>query len=224
VSQIALEILVAEAEQRDVESAYKFYRQVQASTAAAPFRGRMWERQVHKYFRSIQHSMSFDIYSLDNRNKLEIHFSPNTHHEAFGPIQIFGGRLASSIADKKSCYLKPIAANFGSIDSVLYEHGVLRDGFQPLIPFQMTDAATHPLNTKGLEIIQKSLTLQVPGLKALRPSTSQKWIIVFVVPAPMGASFVKQKFKGPDGPSHWESKTAQYVLELDPNVIWKLFP
>jgi len=215
VSPWAFDRLMAEVEQRDIDGAYKFYMQIQGSTDAAQVRGRVWERQVHKYLRSIQIPTSFCIYSLDNHaNSLNIQFSSTTLHEAFGPNQIFEGRLTSSIRNGSSCYLKPVSKTFASIDSVLYEHDASRFGFQPLIAFQMTDAWSHPLSVKGLATIQKSLRLQVPELKALRPSGSQKWIIVFVVPAPMGESFVKQGFKDPGGPSHWDSKTAQYVLEL----------
>jgi hypothetical protein len=47
-----------------------------------------------------------------------------------------------------------------------------------------------------------------------------KWIILFVVPAPMGASFSTQKFKEMDRDPDWDSKTAQFVLELDPDLVW----
>jgi hypothetical protein len=59
--------------------------------------------------------------------------------------------------------------------------------------------------------------MSIPELNALRPSIAMKWIIVFVVPKNMGGTFELQKFQ--DGSRTWESKTAQYVLELDPEAV-----
>ena len=85
----------------------------------------------------------------------------------------------------------------------------------------MTEAIDHPTSVKGLAKIQRSLKLKDPELKSLRPSSAQKWIICFVRPATMGASFLKQRFKDPLGKSHWDSKISQYVLELPPDKVWK---
>jgi len=222
VSQWAFNELMGTLEQRDAAAAHKFYKQIQCTSDAAAVRGRLWERQVHKYFRSLRDPTAFTICSLDNRtNSMTIEFSPATLHRDIGPIQTFEGELTSSIRGGKSCYLKPISKNFASIDAVLYEHGVVRPGLQPFLGAQMTDAATHPTSIKGLALIQKSLKLNVPELKALRPSSTKKWILLFIVPESMEASFVRQNFKDPEGGgSHWASKTAQYVLGLSPEQIW----
>jgi hypothetical protein len=212
-----------ELERRDGAAAYTFYKQVQGTSDAAPFRGKLWERQVHKFFRSLKSPTRFTIHSLDDRtNSTPIEFSLATLHKEFGPIQNFEGQLSSSIRDGRSCYLKPIAPNFPSIDAVLYEHGVDRPGLQPLLGLQMTDSPDHGISVKGLKSLQKSLKPKVPTLKALRPSKEKKWIFLFVVPKPMDASFVKQHFKDPVGESHWASKTDQYILGLDPDLIWNL--
>jgi len=47
--------------------AYKFYLSMQRTTAAAELRGRIWEWQVHKYFRRVKPT-TFQITSLDGRS------------------------------------------------------------------------------------------------------------------------------------------------------------
>jgi hypothetical protein len=108
-----------------------------------------------------------------------------------------------------------------NLDSFLYQHGVHHPSFQLLIGFQISDGYKHPLSLKGLRQLQKSLKPKVAELKALRPSPRKKTIILFVVPAPMGASFSKQPFKEKAEDLNWDAKTAQFVLELDPDVVWK---
>jgi len=134
---------------------------------------------------------------------------------------MFQATLKSAVLGGESCYLKPLSTNFGSIDSVLYDPNFIRGGLRPLIGLQMTDAQKHDISVKGLAMIQKSLHPKDPSLKSLRPSSTQKWIICFVVPAPMGVSFVKQGFKDPVGKSHWDSKISQHVLELPTEEVWK---
>lgn len=82
------------------------------------------------------------------------------------------------------------------------------------ISFQVTTANIHPVSVTGLAAIQKCLGPEVPELKVLRPTTSAKWIILFIVPEPMSASFVKQGFKDGAKCRHWEMKTTQYILGL----------
>src|SRR5262249_49103982 len=63
VSQWAFDELAAEMESRNQRATYNLYRQIQGTTDAAEFRGRLWERQVHKFFRSISAPTQFHIYS-----------------------------------------------------------------------------------------------------------------------------------------------------------------
>jgi len=131
---------------------------------------------------------------LGNRANV-ITIPPSVLRKEFGSNQIFEGQLAV-----------PLAQNFATIDSLLCLHDTSLDGFQSS---QITSTCDHGISIKGLADLQKALKPQVPELQALRPSMLQKCIIVFVVPTPMGVSFVKQKFKDPEGKDYWASKTAQ---------------
>jgi hypothetical protein len=104
--------------------------------------------------------------------------------------------------------LSPI---FPTFDFFLYQHEMFQPDCQPLIGFQITTARDHRISVKGLAAIQACLKPKVPELKALRPTTETKWIILFVVLDDMAASFVKQQFKDA---AHWGLKIIQYVLGL----------
>ena len=72
---------------------------------------------------------------------------------------------------------------------------MFQPGCQPLIGFRITTARDHRISVKDLAAIQACLKPKIPELKTLRPTTEAKWIILFVVPDDMAASFVKQQFK-----------------------------
>ena len=213
---------MAKLEKRDEESAWNFYRSIQGNNDASAIRGHLWEWQVHKYFHSIMEPMTFQASSLDNSmESIEISFSHTIQHKDFGNIQTFQGLLMSLVHEHQSCYLKPSSKTFATVDSVLYVHDD-NPNHQKLIGCQITDARAHPSSIKGFTIMQTSLKHTVPELECLRPSAGQKWIIVFIVPKPMGSSFTKQGYKEAVGRSIWDSKIAQYVLELDTKEVWKV--
>jgi hypothetical protein len=89
-----------------------------------------------------------------------------------------------------------------------------QSGCQPLITLQMTTATTHPISIRGLACLQASLKTKVSELVNLQPTTATKLIILFIVPDPMAASFVKQNIEGVKEVAHWDPKTTQYVLGL----------
>lgn len=214
--------LVAEMEQRDKDFSYKFYRSLQATNDASAFRGRVWERQVHKYFRSIADPTTFCAHSLDNRaNSINFSLSNAVQQKDFGTIAAFRGELLSCVRGRKPCYLKPISRTFATVDSVIYLPGFNQPGLQPVLNCQMTDSWTHLISAKGFATIQSSLKPSITDLNELRPSTTQKWILLFIVPAPTGSAFVKQNYKEQEGKRIWGPKVAQYVLELDPGEVWK---
>jgi hypothetical protein len=95
---------------------------------------------------------------------------------------------------------------------------MFQPGCQPLIGFQITTTRDHHISVKGLAAIQACLKPKVPELNALRPTTKTKWIILFVVPDDMAASFVKQQFKEA---AHWGLKTTQYVLGLSEREVMR---
>lgn len=148
----------------------------------------MFEHKVHKFFRSITEPRRFTICSLVNcSTTFDIEFSSRMKHITFGATQCFAGQLASSTTDCTSCYLRPLSPIFPTFDSFLYQCTMSQPGCQPLIGLQVTTAHDHPISIKGLAAIQMCLVPNIPDPKALRPI---KWIILFIVPEFMMASFV----------------------------------
>jgi hypothetical protein len=212
---------MAELDQQGADAAYRFYQTIQGTRDSATLGGKMFEHKVHKFFRSIAEPRRFTIRSLVNRTTtFDIEFSSKTKHLTFGATQHFAGQLASSITDFTSCYLRPLSPIFPTFDSFLYQCTMSQPGYQPLIGLQVTAACDHPINIKGLTEIQTSLKYKIPVLKALRPTVAAKWIILFVVPEPMMASFVLQSITGKKY-GHWEQKTAQFVLGLSEKEVMK---
>ena len=90
----------------------------------------------------------------------------------------------------------------------------------PLSSFRSSVAGSTLSTSKGLADTEKSLKPSIHQLSALRPtSAAGKWIILFVVPNTMMASFVAQCITHSAGASgakyeHWEKKTTQFVLGL----------
>jgi hypothetical protein len=207
--------MIAELDRRDADAAYNFYRTIQGTHDSASLGGKMFVTKAHKFFQSITEPRSFTIRSIDNPSTtFDIEFSSTIAHHTFGADQALAGHLMSSIKNGESCYLRPLSAVSPSFDSFLYQHKMPRFGCQPLIALQMTTAATHPISIKGLARIQVSLKPEVPELNKLRPTTATKLIILFVVPDPIAASFVKQNIKNAKKVAHWGPKTTQYVLGL----------
>ena len=152
---------------------------------------------------------------------LNIEFSSTVAYQSFGSEQFFGGYLTKFVKNQQSCYLKPLSPIYPTFDAFLYQHTMTRSEYQPFMGLQVTNAASHPIGIKGLEATQKSLKKQIPELNSLRPSTSKKWIILFVVPEPMAVSFQKQLITDAAKVGHWYAKTAQYVLGLPEQEVLK---
>ena len=222
VSDWAFSQMMAELDRQGADAAYLFYRAIQGSRDSAQLVGRMFETKVHVFLRSITTPRTFTAYSLDDRsNTFDIEFSSSMTHHTFGAKQYFTGRLASSVNKRESCYLKPLSRCFATFDSFLYQPENFLPGCRSLIGLQVTTAYEHPISVLGLKELQACLTPKIPALKALRPTTAEKLILLFVVPEPMGASFRKMQFKGKA--AHWDAKLTQFVLELpEPEVIRSL--
>lgn len=220
VSEWAFFQMVVKLDRRGADAAYDFYQLVQGSPDSAALGGRIFESKVHWFFSSITEPRSFRMYSLDDGSiSFDIVLSSDLFRKSFGRVQSFAGHLSSSIKDQQSCYLTPLSPILATFDSFLYQHGTTLPGYQPLIGFQISTAREHPISVKGLVVIQRSLNRRVPELCALRPTKTAKWIILFVVPEPMAASFVKQPFKDSSQSVHWGLKTAQFVLELPESEV-----
>lgn len=222
VSDWAFSQMIAELDRRDADAAYNFYRSMQGTRDSASLGGQMFENRVHKFFQSITTPRNFIIHSInDPSTTFDIEFSSAISHHAFGAEHVFAGHLTSSIRDKVSCYLKPLSPVFPTFDSFLYQHGRSQSGCQPLIMIQVTTAAAHPISIRGLAKVQACLKMKVPELKNLRPTTATKWIILFVAPDPMVASFVEQIIKDVEKVAHWDTKTTQYVLGLSVREVMR---
>lgn len=223
VSQWALERIIVELQSRARDAAFRLYMTIQGTPEAAAFRGRIWEWQVHVYFSSFTQPRTLPIRPTDNRSAATVNMTFCVkNQDTFGRPAIFEGSLASYIRDGDSGYLMPCSKVYATFDAFLYQHGVSLPGHLPLIGLQITDAYDHPINPKGLELLRKSLNHA--GLKHLVPSDQNRLIILFVVPKPMAASWMKQRFKDSDGKfinsPTWDRKTTQYVVELDPEEVW----
>ncbi len=218
VSDWALSEIMADLHRRTVDAAYRFYRVIRVPSSSVLCE-RMLETYLHPFLQTPQ---TFTIESLDNRSTtLEIHLTSNIN--TFRDMKYFSSHLASSVKSNKSCYLQPLSPVFPSFNSFLYQAGISQSGFSPVIALQVTTAAKHAINIKGLENVQNLLKSQVPELKTLRPIKARKMIILFVVPDTLGATFAKQEITGkdPEELKHWYDKTAQYVLTLSERRVFQ---
>ena len=220
VSDWAFSDILTELDERGTNEAYNFYRMIQGGDGAG-LSGKMFEKKVHRFFRSINQPKSFTIRSLDNRSTtFNITFSSETVHHTFSTLQRLAGELVLSANRCTSCYLVPESPVFATFDSFLYQHNVSQHDCSSLIGFQITTASKHPISMKGLADVQKCLNRQFPELKALRPTKATKWIILFVVPESVAGSFVRQGFEGAKK-GDWSVKTTQYILGLPEEEVFK---
>ena len=157
VSEWALDQLI-KMEARDQRGTYTLYRQIRGRTAAAEFRGRLWENRVHKYLRSLSAPTQFHIHSLADctANPLTIEFSSDVTHTFFARFQEFGGILTTSVQNLQSCFLRPLGKTFATFDSFLYQPGFNSSEYQPLICFKITEAQKHDIKLSGLQGAQKA--------------------------------------------------------------------
>jgi hypothetical protein len=213
ISDWAFAQMVADLDRRDADAAYKLYQTIKGTCNSATLGRQLFEIKVHKFFQSITEPRSFTIRSIDNPStSFHIEFSSTIVHRAFGSEQVFSGHLTTSVRNQEPCYLKPLSAVFPPFDSFLYQPELSQSDCQPLIGLQVTTDAARPISIKDLASIRVCLKRQI--LKHLRPTTGRKWIILFVVPVPMAASFIKQNIKDASKVAHSSSKITQYVLEL----------
>ncbi|KAK2459845.1 hypothetical protein APHAL10511_008166 [Amanita phalloides] len=213
VSAWAFLEMLDELRERNADAAYQFFLNVRGSPDSATLCGKAFETYFHRFVKTPR---IFTIKSLDKRSvTLDIHFPANTNHLIFDDLKhCFSDRLASSVASKTSLYLRPQSPVFPSFDSFLYQPTISQVGFSPLIALQVTTAADHPINIKGLKEVQMSLKPKVSQLKYLRPTTKRRMIILFVVPNTLEANFMKQRISAKKGETDWYKKTAQYILTI----------
>ena len=220
VSGWALSEMLNELRKKSMADAYKFYCTIKGTPESAKLRGHIYEIYLHRY---LEISRAFTIKSLDNPSASpEIRFISGTDYLDF-ESNGFSDHLASSVQSNTSWYLRPISPVFPSFDSFLYLPEISHPGFSRLIALQVTTAADHGINIKGLEKVQRALKPGHPDLKGLRPAKDNKMIILFVVPPTLGTTFGAQKITGKAKVDHWYEKTAQYVMTLSEEELFKFY-
>ena len=130
--------------------------------------------------------------------------------------------LTSSVMNGESFYLKPLSSVFPTFDSSPYQHEISQSGCQPFIVVQMITTAAHPISIKGLTRIKACLKPKFSELNNFQPTTATnlKSVILFMIPDPMMASFVKQNIKDV---KKWALKTTQYILGLLVQEVMRLY-
>ncbi|KAF8349128.1 hypothetical protein F5887DRAFT_1156874 [Amanita rubescens] len=220
VSAWALSEMLIELRKKSMGDAYKFYCTIKGSPESARLRGHIFEIYLHRY---LEISRTLTIESLDNSSATpEIRFTSGTNHLDFEDNR-FSDHLASSVQSNTSWYLRPQSPVFPSFDSFLYLPEISHPGFSPLIALQVTTAADHDINIKGLEKVQRALKPRDPNLRGLRPAKDNKMIILFVVPPALGTTFGAQKITGKAKVDHWYDKTAQYVVTVSEEELFTFY-
>ena len=212
ISEGAIKTIIRALDERSADAAFDLYESTRGSSIAAPLRGNLFEHKVHRYLP--RDARSFILRSLDGAPAGQLDLPKGMVYSVFGPPQVLSGKIADCADARQIGYFQPISDNFASLDAIIHQP----DG--PLIGIQVTNTATHPINTKGLKALQSLLSETNDTLSPLRPTPEDPWIILYVVPTPMEASFTKQKIKG-DASATWSTKTAQYVLGLDEHEVFR---
>ncbi|KAF8522760.1 hypothetical protein BU17DRAFT_86669 [Hysterangium stoloniferum] len=208
VSEWVFGRLLEKYEERQASAARELYDLIRREPALAPTSGIIWERQCHRFFRSLRFSRSFNLRSLDDPSQTIIWDYPGgTEHKAFESAS-FSTELEAQIRRKTSTYFQPLSACYPTLDSLLYRPDRLDF-------LQMTVAQNHPSKIAGFQRIQRGLKLKGPASN-LRPSKEQPWMFIFIVPEETAPSFTKQPFG-----EVCDSKVKQYVLALSQKDIWE---
>lgn len=214
ISKGAMNTIIKTLDKRSADAAFDLYESTRGSSLAASFRGNMWERKAHGYLPR-RGACSFTIRSLgDDVPDARLDLPEDIKYFVFGPPQDLSGKIADCVDARESVYLQPISDNFASLDSIIYQPN------SPLIGIQITNASTHPIETKGLKALQSLLSPKNASLSPLRPTPEQPWIILFVVPTRMEKSFTRQSIIG-HASATWSEKTVQYVLGLDEHEVFR---
>jgi hypothetical protein len=214
ISDWVLDLILTTLNSRDAEAAYQLYLRLDGSPWAASFRGQIWERHVHRYFRN-NSDLSFTIKSLEDNDSSTMRLEPFKDMLTFnfGPAKTLVGHLHKCIAANKAGYFQSKSRNFASFDAIIYQPN------SPLLGAQMTVSHDHGIKVRGPESLQKLLSRSDDAFNSLRPLVNKPWTILFIVPDPMQNTFKLQKFK-PNADTIWNQKTKQYVLGLDKHDVF----
>jgi hypothetical protein len=211
-----LDELLLAYEVRMDDAAWAFYKAIEGKRDAASLLGRIWERQVHKFFTSRTDPFTLTATSLEGppATALTLEVPVGIRRRDFD-FRSYLAILEDAIQQRTAHYLVPIDPNFPTIDSVFYKPD---EAFYPL---QMTLALNHPPKVAGFKRLQKWTKLR--SLAApLRPNANKPWHLIFVVPKGSGGTFSKQGFVGTETDVKvWAKKIRQFVLELPKDEVLK---
>ena len=223
VSGWALDVLLKRYEADQANEVADFYFQLSGLPGAASLQGHIFERQVLNNLHGIGTPLEYSIRWLTNSNEMK--WTKWTYH---GPIRhvtlqesSFSSELTKAVQNRERLHLVPLARNFPSIDSILYDPD---DPKAVLTCIQITRNMGHPIAVSGLRLIQNWLKLNT-SLSDLRPSEKRPWRFVFVVPSGCVHNFQLQPIvddsrSGKKGVANWPRKVQQFVLGLEEKSIF----
>jgi hypothetical protein len=229
VSDWALDTLLQHQHNERGHSAYQLYTTIKSNPDFAEVAGRIWERAFHRFIIGADKAkLVFTLRKLEadgargSTKKISLNHHALQSHLC-GPDREFEQWLHCSVSECFKLYLYPNSPTFPGVDSVMYLPG------QPLILFQATRSDQHTIKTKVLDRVNDWITQ--PDRSELLPRVDRPWDIVFVVPAPVGASYRRcQRLIQPREPVHqnhtataWSQRTQRYVLELDEAEVFASF-
>ena len=82
ISEYIMDTIMMTLDQRGADAVFSLYESIWKCSLAAAFRGDIWERKVHAYFRRT--ASSFTIRSLNDRPTRSLDLSKNVKHFDFG--------------------------------------------------------------------------------------------------------------------------------------------
>jgi len=202
-----LDKLLSAYEARMNDAAWEFYKIVERFRDAASLQGKIWERQVHNFVHSRTNPLTLTAISLEGQ-------PPLTWDVPVG-VRSFLSILEDAIQKRTPSYLVPLAPNFASIDSLIYQPD------EPFRTIQIIKATRHPVDVAGFKSIQQWMKLKSLA-SPLRPSAAKPWHLVFVLPSGDAHTFSKQSFIGTETDvGVWAKKIKQFVVELPKEEVLK---
>ena len=213
VSPWALDALLKECENRAVDAVADFYIAIADKPYAESLRGRLWERQVLKYFETFPGPHNFSMRSLAS-SAASTWTYPGLAKRATFESRSFAPLLTSAVEAAEARHLVPSDPNFPAVGSILYNPA------EGLVCIQVTTKDIHPVAVSGLKRIQAWLKCGTP-LGVLRPSILREhWPLIFVVPEIIAPRYKLQNFQGDTNTCEWAKKVDQYVVGIDEDVVW----
>jgi hypothetical protein len=197
---------------------YDYYMKMQSSSSL--YAGNIFEDAVHAYFKSITKPTVFSLRSLNNKESIQITFSPDISFETFSTMRMFSALLTTAVEQERSCYLQPDVPNHESFDAYLYLHDVGTSGC--LFFIQVSRSGRNSIAISGCKKVQLALTIR-SSIAKFRSTKNHPWPIVFAESQDIAASFRHpQTFRPPRTSEEdkeneiktWVPKTTQYVLEI----------